>query len=132
MPHITIEYTANLTPTDEDWVLLQVNKSLLGLGIFMDSDIKTRMRRLEAYRVGVDAGDSGEHAFIAATVELLSGRDFSVKEHLGQVLLRTLERSCQAPPGLQLQISVHLKELRSDLYFKSVKGGARPAGQDPF
>lgn len=126
MPHTTVEYTANLAQLDESWMLLQVNKALLGLGIFMDSDIKTRIRRLDAYRVGVEAAEAGEHAFIAATVELLSGRDFSLKEHLGQTVLRALERSCGRPQGLQVQVTVHVKELRSELYFKSVRGLISP------
>ena len=40
MPHITIEYSDNLHNLDESWVLLQVNKALMGLGIFMDADIQ--------------------------------------------------------------------------------------------
>ncbi|HEX4856607.1 MAG TPA: hypothetical protein VFV28_07325 [Limnobacter sp.] len=128
MPHSLIEYSANLAHLDENWMLLQVNKALLGLGIFLDSDIKTRIRRLDTYRVGVDAAETGEHAFLAATVELLSGRDFSLKEHLGQLVLRALERSCPNPEGLQIQISVHVKELRSELYFKSVKSAPTAIG----
>lgn len=120
MPHITIEYSGNLRNLDESWVLLQVNKALLGLGIFMDADIKTRIHRLSSFRIGVAAEETGEHAFVAATVELLSGREFTVKEHLGQVLLKALERSCRVEDGPQTQISVHVRELQSELYFKSV------------
>ena len=120
MPHITVEYTDNLNNLDESWVLLQVNKALLGLGIFMDADIKTRIHRLHSYRLGVVAAESGGHAFVAATVELLSGRDYSVKEMLGQLLLKTLERTCRDPELPHTQISVHVREIQSDLYFKSV------------
>ena len=120
MPHITIEYSDNLRDLDESWVLLQVNKALMGLGIFMDADIKTRIHCLRAYRMGVAAAETGAHAFVAATVELLSGREFSIQEHLGQVLLRVLERTCLQSDGLQTQISVHVREMQSELYFKSV------------
>jgi 5-carboxymethyl-2-hydroxymuconate isomerase len=120
MPHITIEYSDNLQNLDESWVLLQVNKALMGIGIFMDADIKTRIRRLRSYRMGVAAAESGDHAFVAATVELLSGREFSVQEHLGQVLLKVLERTCLQTDGPQTQISVHVREMQSELYFKSV------------
>jgi 5-carboxymethyl-2-hydroxymuconate isomerase len=120
MPHITIEYSDNLRDLDESWVLLQVNKALMGLGIFMDADIKTRIHCLRAYRMGVAAAETGAHAFVAATVELLSGREFSIQEHLGQVLLRVLERTCLQSDGLQIQISVHVREMQSELYFKSV------------
>jgi 5-carboxymethyl-2-hydroxymuconate isomerase len=120
MPHITLEYSANLQNLDESWVLLQVNKALLGLGIFMDADIKTRIHRLNSYRIGVAAAESGDHAFVAATVELLSGRELSVQEHLGLVLLRVLERTCLDPQFPQTQISVHVRELQSELYFKSI------------
>ena len=51
MPHITIEYSDNLQNLDESWVLLQVNKALMGLGIFMDADIKTRIHGLRSYRM---------------------------------------------------------------------------------
>lgn len=120
MPHITIEYSDNLRDLDESWVLLQVNKALMGLGIFMDADIKTRIHCLRAYRIGVTAAETGAHAFVATTVELLSGREFSIQEHLGQVLLRVLERTCLQSDGLQTQISVHVREMQSELYFKSV------------
>ena len=120
MPHITIEYSDNLQNLDESWVLLQVNKALMGLGIFMDADIKTRIHGLRSYRMGVAAAESGEHAFVAATVELLSGREFTVQEHLGQVLLKVLERTCLQTDGPQTQISVHVREMQSELYFKSV------------
>jgi len=101
-------------------VLLQVNKALMGLGIFMDADVKTRVHCLRSYRMGVAAAESGDHAFVAATVELLSGREFSVQEHLGQVLLKVLERTCLQTDGPQTQISVHVREMQSELYFKSV------------
>ncbi|MCR2745420.1 5-carboxymethyl-2-hydroxymuconate Delta-isomerase [Limnobacter parvus] len=120
MPHITLEYSGNLRNLDESWVLLQVNKALLGLGIFMDADIKTRIHRLNSFRIGVAAEETGDHAFVAATVELLSGREFSVKEHLGQVVLKALERCCREEDGPLTQISVHVRELQSELYFKSV------------
>lgn len=120
MPHITIEYTDNLNSLDESWVLLQVNKALLGLGIFMDADIKTRIHRLHSYRMGVSAAEGEGHAFVAATVELLSGRDYTVKELLGQLLLKTLERTCRDRDVPHTQISVHVREIQSDLYFKSV------------
>lgn len=120
MPHITIEYTANLRHVDEPWVLLQVNKALLGLGIFMDYDIKTRIHRLLSYQMGVHTAEDGEHGFVSATIDLLSGREFSTLEHVGNVLLKVLERTCLEPGGPQTQISVQVREMRSDLYFKSV------------
>lgn len=120
MPHITLEYSGNLRNLDESWVLLQVNKALLGLGIFMDADIKTRIHRLDSCRIGVAAAENGGHAFVAATVEMLSGREFSVQEHVGQVVLKALERTCLGPDSPQTQISVHVCELQSELYFKSV------------
>lgn len=121
MPHITVEYSANIENLDEPWVLLQVNKAMVGMGIFMDADIKTRIHRADSYRMGVAAADTGDHAFVAATVELLSGRDYSVKELLGQLLLKTLERTCREPSIPHIQISVHVRELDSALYFKSVE-----------
>ena len=121
MPHISLEYSSNLHNLDESWVLLQVNKAMLSLGIFMDSDIKTRIQRLNSYRIVVVAAETGEHAFVAATVDLLSGREFTIKELLGQVLLKALERSCRDPlDSLQTQFTVHVRELQSELYFKSV------------
>ncbi|WP_370262336.1 5-carboxymethyl-2-hydroxymuconate Delta-isomerase [Limnobacter sp.] len=123
MPHITIEYSSNLRSLDESWVMLQVNRSLLNLGIFMDADIKTRMVCQASFRIGVEAAEEDRHAFVAAEVALLSGRDFSVRELLGQTLLKTLERCCPSEGGLQTQVTVHVGELESELYFKSVLKG---------
>ncbi len=120
MPHITIEYTDNLKDLDEGWVMLQLNKAILNTGIFMDPDVKTRMHKLNSYRMGVESAESGQHGFVAARVELLSGREFSVKENLGQVVLKSLGRTCCPDSSLQVQISVHVTELESELYFKSI------------
>ena len=70
--------------------------------------------------MGVESAESGQHGFVAAQVELLSGREFSVKEHLGQVVLKSLGRTCCPDSSLQVQISVHVTELESELYFKSI------------
>lgn len=121
MPHVTLEYSANLRNLDESWVLLQVNKAIFNIGIFIDSDIKTRIHRLDSYRIGVAEDETGDHAFVSATVDLLSAREFTIKELLGQALLKALERSCRDPmDSLQTQITVHVRELQTDLYFKSV------------
>ncbi|HEX4918600.1 MAG TPA: hypothetical protein VFV43_11930 [Limnobacter sp.] len=125
MPHVTIEYSSNLSGLDESWVMLQVNRSLLNLGIFMDADIKTRMVRQSSFRIGVEAAEQGNHAFVAAEVALLSGREFATQEMLGQVVLKALERCCQGAiaVGMQTQVTVHVTELQSELYFKSVFKG---------
>lgn len=120
MPHITIEYSGNQL-LDEPWVMLQVNKCMLASGLFQDADIKTRMVRLPVFRMGVTTQEEGGCAFVAANLALLSGREQAVREHLGIALRRTLERACHND-DLAVQVSVHVTELASEMYFKNTVG----------
>lgn len=107
---------------DESWLLLQVNRAVLNSGLFLDSDIKSRVWRANSFRIGVDADEGQRHAFVAAEVRLLSGRDFSVREQLGAAVHRTIERCCAEFQDFVIQITVDVQEIESELYFKTVTG----------
>ena len=53
MPHLHLEYTANLTQLDTDKALLRLNHALVASGQFgAELDIKSRSLKVESFRVG--------------------------------------------------------------------------------
>ncbi|HEY1058307.1 MAG TPA: 5-carboxymethyl-2-hydroxymuconate isomerase [Limnobacter sp.] len=122
MPHLIVHTSGNLKGLDESWLLLQANRALMASGLFMDADIKSRVVRCDSFRVGVDSHEEETHAFVAARLAVLSGREFSLREHLGLLLQRTLERCLAGFDHLQVQLTVEVVEIESELYFKSVIG----------
>lgn len=71
MPHLHMEYTANLPQLDVDKALLRLNHGLVASGQFADEfDIKSRAVKVESFRVGTGLG---ERAFVHVKLALLSG-----------------------------------------------------------
>jgi hypothetical protein len=60
MPHLHMEYTANLTELNADVALLRLNNALVASGQFAaEFDIKSRAVKLETFRVGTGMGERG-------------------------------------------------------------------------
>lgn len=122
MPHVTVEYSANLATLDVPWVLYKLNQCLVDIGIFQETDIKTRAYRSDHFLIGLQ-DESVEHAFFAVRVEMLSGRERAVKVQVGQALLRTLEVLNVGLPDVSTQLTVQVQEIEPEIYFKSYTGG---------
>lgn len=121
MPHISLEYSENLKHIDLPWVMFQINRTISDLNLFDENDIKTRAYPAKSYLIGL--GESNvEQAFLSIKVELLCGRDPGVKEMMGQAVLRTLDACVDHAAGMTTQICVEVRDIPSELYFKSVKG----------
>lgn len=121
MPHLTFEYSSNLSRETLHRAIVHTNQILSESELFVDSDIKSRAYCVEHFVVGTGI-DPVEHAFVAVKVELLSGRELALREILGQMVLRVLEKAELDAPGLRLQLTVQVVEMPSELYFKSVQG----------
>ena len=116
MPHLHLEYTANLTQLDTDKALLRLNHALVGSGQFgAEFDIKSRALKVEHYRVGTGINERG---FVAVRLALLSGRSPQVKQQLSQSLLAVLHDLGPWPEGVQVQLSVELRDMERDSYSK--------------
>ena len=72
MPHLHLEYTANLTGLAVEKTLLRLNNVLMVSGQFgSEFDIKSRAVKVETFQVGTSLDPRG---FVAVKLSLLSGR----------------------------------------------------------
>ena len=84
MPHIQIDYTANLADAViggrlVDWV----HQAAIETGIFPVWDIRTLARALDDYRVGNAQADNG---FVNITVRIAPGRSLEVRQRIAREL----------------------------------------------
>ncbi|WP_174874820.1 5-carboxymethyl-2-hydroxymuconate Delta-isomerase [Vogesella oryzae] len=115
MPHLTVEYSANLPQLPAAPLLQQLNDVLLASGLFAGPDIKSRAVPLPVFLV---SDEPEGHAFVHVKLALLSGRPPEVKKLLSQQLLDALQRSCPWPAELAVQLCVELMDIERDGYSK--------------
>lgn len=117
MPHLIVEFTANLgAGFDPDAALRAANASLIESGSFHVDHIKSRAIPLAHHRVG-DA-EAGE-AFVHAELRLLPGRSAELRKALGEGLLQALKGVCQPAAGLRVQLTVEVLELQREFYSRA-------------
>ncbi|MCK6186932.1 MULTISPECIES: 5-carboxymethyl-2-hydroxymuconate Delta-isomerase [unclassified Pseudomonas] len=120
MPHLHLEYTANLTQLDADKALLRLNHALVASGQFgAEFDIKSRAVKVERFRVGTSLDQRG---FVAVRLALLSGRSPQVKKQLSESLLTVLQDLGPWPDDVKVQLSVELRDMDRDAYSKVAIG----------
>ncbi|MGE7956814.1 5-carboxymethyl-2-hydroxymuconate Delta-isomerase [Pseudomonas sp. NPDC089530] len=115
MPHLHMEYTANLPQVDAEKALLRFNHALVASGQFAEYDIKSRALKVETFRVGTGLG---ERAFVHVKLALLSGRSPQIKKQLSQSLLAVLQELCEWPVGVELQLAVEILDIDRESYAK--------------
>jgi 5-carboxymethyl-2-hydroxymuconate isomerase len=117
MPHLVMEYTANLLPDfSPAQALHRMNTVMLASGEFVPDHIKSRAIRLDDFLVG----DSAQGGFIHARLHLLSGRDAQVKHAISEGLVAAL-RSCIASSNvLPVQITAEALDMDRSSYSKSI------------
>jgi len=115
VPHLTLEYSANLPePADVPGLLASLHDALETLGIQAD-DCKSRAYRSEAYRVGSGAP---ERAFVHLTLAFLDRRALETQQTAGALALACLQRTFAAS-GLDCDLTVEVREMRAATYFKA-------------
>jgi len=117
MPHLNLEYTSNLGGKSPDAELLlrlhHVLESVAGIRI---GNCKSRWREVDRWVVGAGEGESG---FVHLDIRVFDGRSEEVRRAVGATALDILKRHfLPAPPGVELQITVEVREIRKALYFK--------------
>ncbi|CAJ0695041.1 hypothetical protein LMG19089_01444 [Ralstonia edaphis] len=115
MPHLTLEYSANLNTFDAKATLLAVNTALAATGHFVETDIKSRSHRCDTFAVGTS---SAPRAFVHADLAILSGRPLETRRELSASVLAVLQAQCSAPAGVHLQLSVQVLEIERESYAK--------------
>lgn len=120
MPHLHMEYTANLSDLNADVALIRLNNALVASGQFAaEFDIKSRAVKLETFKVGTAMS---ERAFVHVKLALLSGRSPQIKKQLSESLLAVVQDLCQWPAGVDIQLAVELLDIDRESYSKVVIG----------
>lgn len=115
MPHVTLEYSRNLTNLDIKSTLLKLNQALLDTGEFRDIDIKTRALPLEQVQVGVT---SDPHGFIHVEVKFYKGRTNDVKRRISQMCFQALRSHYKPLPAMTVQMDVEILEIDQDVFVR--------------
>ena len=121
MPHLTLEYTSNVAgspPTPE--LLLNLHGLLNAVAGIRPENCKSRWREVDGWVVGAGDADS---AFVHLDLRFLEGRPLEVQQAVGEGALEILRAHfLPAPPGVDLQITVEVHEIRKATYFKFPPG----------
>lgn len=120
MPHLTLEYTSNLAGFAPARALAAINAASVASGLFGESDIKSRALALDCFQVGVEAVPRG---FVHVRIALLAGRGSEERKTLAAAVLAALAPTVDAPPGIEIQLSVETVELDRPSYAKAVIRG---------
>ena len=118
MPHMTVEYTANIGGFDASAILLPLNQALVDSGEFNEADIKSRAIKLDDFLIGVQATG---RAFVHVKLHILAGRSTEQKQALSSSLLQALTDSFPAQAGLTTQLCVEILEIDRPSYGKAVR-----------
>ena len=119
MPHLVLEYSANvLDEPDLDLVLRRLHEAMTTTGPFDLANVKSRVVRHERFRVADGAPD---RAFVHLTVSVLAGRDGAALRATAEALLAVLHEAFpRARAERRCDLTVQIREMRRDLYVKSV------------
>jgi 5-carboxymethyl-2-hydroxymuconate isomerase len=120
MPHLHMEYTANLPGLNADLALIRLNNTLVGAGQFAaEFDIKSRAVKVETFKVGTALA---ERAFVHVKLALLSGRSPQIKKQLSESLLAVVQDLCEWPTDVEVQVCVEILDIDRESYTKTAIG----------
>ena len=107
MPHITVEYSANLeADLSPPRLVEQLHRAALATGVFPIGGLRTRAERRDVFMV---ADGDPENAFVAVIARIGQGRDVETRKRVAAELMRVLERETAAAfhtRGLGLTVEV--------------------------
>jgi 5-carboxymethyl-2-hydroxymuconate isomerase len=119
MPHLTVEYSNNLSEFKAETALMALNQALVASGQFEEIDIKSRAVCFDAFLVGTSPKG---RAFVHAKLAILTGRTIETKQALSSNLLAALKVVCAWPEELQVQLCVEVQEIERLSYAKTSVG----------
>lgn len=118
MPHVVIDYSANLENFEPKQLLLKINNALVETGYCQAIDIKSRARKDDVFVIGLD---TEQQAYVHVKVYLLSGRNQQQKTEIGQKVFETLVADqVLNQQKISVQSCVELIEMPKQDYFKQV------------
>lgn len=118
MPHVVIDYSANLENFEPKQLLLKINNALVETGYCQAIDIKSRARKDDVFVIGLD---TEQQAYVHVKVYLLSGRNQQQKTEISQKVFETLVADqVLNQQKISVQSCVELIEMPKQDYFKQV------------
>jgi len=117
MPHIVIEYSANLRgQLDLPRLLEAAHTSALATGVFPIGGLRTRAYAAEHYRI---ADAHPDNAFIHITLRVGHGRDLETRRRACEAIFTSVcERLAPLQERIPLGISLEMREIDPVLTFK--------------
>ncbi len=117
MPHLVVEYSANL----EDEIAIQelvrkIHEATFATGVFELAAIRTRAERRDVYAV---ADRHGDNAFVAVRVSIGKGRDEETRQRLGKAIFDAVCSHLEKiPKGGSTAISLEVREIDPTAAFR--------------
>jgi 5-carboxymethyl-2-hydroxymuconate isomerase len=110
MPHITLDYSANLEPHIDIPALCNVmREAAIETGAFPTSGIRVRSFRADYVSI---ADGSPTHGFLDCAVKMGAGRDEATRVKVAQHLFKVLEQTMQpAFKVMTLGLSLEINEI---------------------
>ena len=114
MPHITIEYSANLEPRlDMHALCVALKDAAAATGVFPPAGI--RVRAIACDHVVIADGDP-QHAFMDISVRLRAGRTTEAKEAATQALFEAVEQAtADVMATSSFMLSLEMRDIDADL-----------------
>jgi 5-carboxymethyl-2-hydroxymuconate isomerase len=125
MPHLTLEYTDNLT-VDVQALLARLHDELVATGAVNLKGIKSRAIRHTEYRI---ADGNPAYAFVHVNLLIREGRPIEIQQDAAQRTMAVLKEIFQSRfEDGYLSLSVDIKEMREGIAqtFHNIPEGARP------
>lgn len=117
MPHVVIEYSANLDGlVDFDALVEAVRVAAIETGVFPLGGIRVRTHRADH---AVIADGDPAHAFVDATLKMGAGRDLETRRRAGAHVFAALSRALDpAFAKTTVALSFEIQEVHPDLNWK--------------
>ncbi|MBX9935332.1 MAG: 5-carboxymethyl-2-hydroxymuconate Delta-isomerase [Burkholderiaceae bacterium] len=117
MPHLIVEYSANLSGFPEAQMLAELNQTVTASPEIPDEiELKSRCVAHASYAVGTQTTG---RAFVHAQLRLLSGRSPEAKLDFSQRIVAVLRRLTPQPEGVLVQLSVEIVDMDRPSYTKT-------------
>ena len=122
MPHLTLEYTENVSQGIRPGELLPQLHEVLAREAGVDfGNCKSRAIRRDDYCIG--QGEARQ-AFVHLEIRVLEGKSPEIKMAIGERSLAVLEEHLGLSAAeLNVQLTVEIVDMQREGYFKVVKGG---------
>lgn len=120
MPHIYIEYSANVTGLDELALMQAVNAFVCNHPtVGHESDVKARCQRVDSFVIGTAARPRG---FVHVQLQFMEGRPPEIRQQLSEGIAAALHQHVPRPPELDVvQLSVDIADMTKHSYYKGEK-----------